>query len=745
LAEIVREILETEHESVVMSLVGGSLVNIVIPVFNAYDDFVRCIESVERNTDDSVAVLIVDDAGGDRRFLDFLRRVSIASNRQFVILENAENLGFVRSCNRAFRATGYSDVALVNSDVVVGAEWLSGLVDAAASSNLVATVSTLTNHGTILSTPVRNRPYSELSGSLSPDSAASLVFAAGLGVNPTIPTAVGHCLLIRRIALQLLGGFDEKYGKGYGEEVDFSLRAVQSGLRNVVADKVFTYHRGNGSFGAEGRSLEAQNDKLVRSHFPWYEPWMNDEQADMHSPLADALAVSANALRGLHLGVDARCLGPSISGTQRVVLETIRSLSAVDDVARLLVYLPGEIPSYVSDFIGDSSGVDFVTPADSERLDLRCDVIYRPYQLQHPSELEWLRRHGNRVVLNQLDLISYNNPAYSLNYETWSGYRELTKLALSSVDGVAFISEHARSEALAAGVVGEETLMRVIGCGVDSGFDLPQSAPPRGFPLDELPLILCLGNSYHHKNRVWALNLFKAIKARGWSGRLVLAGATPPEGNSLGDEAEFMLRSSDLVDHVTFMGGVSEAEKQWLMDRSALVLFPTLVEGFGLMPFEAAVQGIPVLTTRQGSLDEVLPEDLQTIDDLDLESATELAFRLLTDSDAANAAVRSVQTRALDFVWSKVALQIVELAQLTLTRPGRSVVALNAQMIVDWYDGIPSTKIEKEDRPSRYWLEQFLGWRPTDDRLLRYLLPQDSKRQTAWRQLVNHVRARLPT
>ncbi len=735
-------LVETQNESEVLSCIGSSHVTVVVPVFNAYEDFVLCIEGIERNTDVLVPVLVVDDCGPDRRLVEFIRRVSVLSKRQFVLLENGENLGFVGSCNRAFNSTGNADVVIVNSDVVVGPKWLDGMLEAAGSSNLIATVSTLTNCGTVLSTPVRNAPSPELDGSLTPESAARIVYQAGLGMNPTIPTAVGHCVLIRRFALQLLGGFDEKFGKGYGEEVDFSLRAVRYGLRNVVADKVFVYHKGNGSFGV-GNPLYAKNDQINRWEFPWYGPWVEAEIADMHSPLADAIVVSAVALRGLHLGVDARCLGSHLSGTQRVVLETIRALSKVNDVSKLLVYLSGELPSYAIDYIGECHGVQLVLPDESGKSDDCCDVIYRPYQLQHPSDIEWLRRHGNRVIINQLDVIAYNNPSYFENFASWSGYRELTKFALSVVDGVGFISEHARKEAVIAGLVGDATPMSVVGCGTDSEFELPTPEAPRAFPSDQLPIILCLGTSYHHKNRVWAIKLFRELSARGWDGRLVLAGLNPPAGSSRPSESELVLSMGDLADRVSYLGGISEAEKHWLMGRSTLVLYPTVVEGFGLIPFEAAAQGLPVLSTRQGSLDEVLPAGVPTVNDLDLGAATDLAFLLLTDDDFAKSSVAAIQLHSLSYAWSGVAERVVQLARLTISRPGRSVLTLDAGKLIEWYDSVSTDQAPKEIKPLQYWLEEFARVKPQHIKALRYIVPENSKRQTAFRQFINYLRSRV--
>ena len=56
------------------------------------------------------------------------------------------------------------------------------------------------------------------------------------------------------------------------------------------------------------------------------------------------------------------------------------------------------------------------------------------------------------------------------------------------------------------------------------------------------------------------------------------------------------------------LGAVSEAEKAWLFERSALVLYPSVIEGFGLVPFEAAAHGSPCMWAPVGSLGELLPK-----------------------------------------------------------------------------------------------------------------------------------------
>ena len=77
-------------------------------------------------------------------------------------------------------------------------------------------------------------------------------------------------MYIRRFALDLLGGFDPVFGAGYGEEVDFSQRAVAMGLRHVCADDVFTYHRGGGASASsvETKAIQDRNERILGSGIP---------------------------------------------------------------------------------------------------------------------------------------------------------------------------------------------------------------------------------------------------------------------------------------------------------------------------------------------------------------------------------------------------------------------------------------------------------------------------------------------
>ena len=60
------------------------------------------------------------------------------------------------------------------------------------------------------------------------------------------------------------------FGRGYGEENDFCLRAVAAGFRNVLCDDALVLHTGERSFAGMKSELGARNMALLLERHPHY-------------------------------------------------------------------------------------------------------------------------------------------------------------------------------------------------------------------------------------------------------------------------------------------------------------------------------------------------------------------------------------------------------------------------------------------------------------------------------------------
>jgi glycosyltransferase involved in cell wall biosynthesis len=661
---------------------------VIVPVFNSYDEVVRCYQAYFQHTPASVPLLVVDDKGWDRRPFTVLKEIFSQAEtppaHDVVVLEQISNKGFLLTMNDAFAAAGSADVVILNSDVIVGPEWLERMREAAYSANTIATASALTNHGTIISIPERNVASDDVPGGLSVDEAARRVAAGSPSLRPRIPTAIGHCTYVRRAVLDVVGAFDPAFSPGYGEEVDFSQRAIAAGFEHVVADDVYVFHRGGSSFGrsAAVEKRKFEHEQMIQNRYPYYGPWVRRVAADDYSPLAASLLAARRSVLGMVVAVDGMCLGPLAAGTQVGTVETIRALAARDDVSQVVVYTPLQVPDYVTQAVAGIGKITIepISTALEPWTGDRAHVVFRPYQVRDAGEIEWLRSVADRVVVNQLDFIAYHDAAYFGSDAEWRRYRDLARLTALTVDGITYISQHSRDSARAEGLLPADKPNRIIYNGTDHTALAPATASrPAGTDSLQPGFLLCLGVSYLHKNRLFALRMLKELHAGGWRGSLVLAGAHPPYGTSTPAEAKFLIENPQLADYVVNIGVFSDAEKVWLYQNAGLALYPTTSEGFGLIPFEAAHFGAPCLSTRQGGLDEVLPAGIPTISQFDPVSAAATARGLLDDPAAGQKIVEEILGKGAEYTWEKVAADLMTVLLEVTARPACRVVAIRGE------------------------------------------------------------------
>ncbi|MGH8033771.1 MAG: glycosyltransferase family 2 protein, partial [Lysobacterales bacterium] len=264
---------------------------VIIPIHNAPVELEVCLASLYRTLPAGAGVLLLDDASSDPRITAVLRHWLDLAGPSWRGEKQVHNLGFVGTANRGMEMTR-GNVVLLNSDTVLTPGWLSGLQRCLESSPEIATATPWTNNGEIASLPgfCQNNPVP-----LDCDSVARLIATTGRALYPEIPTAVGFCMAISRRAIDTLGLFDQElFGLGYGEENDFSMRARNAGMKNVLCDDVYVGHLGGRSFAPKGLIPdESAMGKLLTRHPAYRELIRGFIAAD---PLAGRRAALVDAL-----------------------------------------------------------------------------------------------------------------------------------------------------------------------------------------------------------------------------------------------------------------------------------------------------------------------------------------------------------------------------------------------------------------------------------------------------------------
>ena len=117
-------------------------------------------------------------------------------------------------------------------------------------------------------------------------------------------------------------------------------------------------------------------------------------------------------------------------------------------------------------------------------------------------------------------------------------------------------------------------------------------ADARARPLGGRPYLLMVGSSFRHKNRVFSLRLLDGSSTE--AGTEVSCSSGGERDGVVGARrgASFARPSIRSLDgRVRWLGHVGDDEQLALYRDAELVLFPSLYEGFGFIPFEAAALG----------------------------------------------------------------------------------------------------------------------------------------------------------
>lgn len=248
---------------------GPPVIDVIVPVFRGLEETRRCLESVLACASDVHFELVaVDDCSPEPAVVALLDELAAAG--RLTLLRNDCNLGFVASVNRGMRLHPERDVVLLNSDTEVVNDWLDRLHRAAHSAADVATVTPLSNNGTICSYPFEDWG-GVVPGTLGLAGLDRLIAETMAGEYAELPTGVGFCIYIRRDCLDAVGFFDEEhFGRGYGEESDFCMRARALGWRSLLAADVFVLHAGSVSFGEERLQRVREAEPVIAALHPDY-------------------------------------------------------------------------------------------------------------------------------------------------------------------------------------------------------------------------------------------------------------------------------------------------------------------------------------------------------------------------------------------------------------------------------------------------------------------------------------------
>ncbi len=218
------------------------VVSVIVPACGQVELTRRCVDSVRRWTTDVPWELVLVSNGSTPEEADELA-VLVGGDGRFVHFD--EMIGYPRAINEGVRLASGEYVCLMNNDAAFTGPWAQRLIAAL-------------EHGDVVSPIVDNigQPVQRLGDRWAPGRLAQVGMLFFV------------CVLMRRSLFWELGGLDERFGLGNGEDVVFCERVMAQGGRLLVDPAVLVTHAGSATFmallGESGYRELLERNRMLR-------------------------------------------------------------------------------------------------------------------------------------------------------------------------------------------------------------------------------------------------------------------------------------------------------------------------------------------------------------------------------------------------------------------------------------------------------------------------------------------------
>jgi len=231
-------------------------ISLIIPVYNALSLTAYCLKSVFKYTTNNQEIqtdIIVVNDGSDQHVTEYLEKFNEKFSN-YKVINNETNLGFVKTCNRGFKAADGEIIVLLNNDTIVTPGYIEKIIKCFDSDKAIGAASPISSNSAFFAIPLPSGyDIFEMS---------TMVEVLSEERYPEAITPEGFCLCIRKKVVDEIGYFDEIFGIGYCEESDYCMRVKDRGYRTVCIDSLYIFHKRMGTFGSRKSELYKKNRKI---------------------------------------------------------------------------------------------------------------------------------------------------------------------------------------------------------------------------------------------------------------------------------------------------------------------------------------------------------------------------------------------------------------------------------------------------------------------------------------------------
>ena len=226
----------------------------------------RCLSSVLSTMAPDDELIIVDDSSKNKT-----KKIcqEFSADSRVRLFRNQNNQGYSKSANLAFSLAAHKHVVLLNSDTIVSAGWLDKLQKHLLNDPNLAAVGPVSNNA-----QAQSIPYHISGDDLEDDQVTSFVKPQLLNEFLHIwsqgtellwaESLNGFCMMFNSESVIEIGLFDtDAFPRGYGEELDWCIRAIDAGYSLGVALDTYVYHAKGKSFSSTERLILKEQSKEI--------------------------------------------------------------------------------------------------------------------------------------------------------------------------------------------------------------------------------------------------------------------------------------------------------------------------------------------------------------------------------------------------------------------------------------------------------------------------------------------------
>ena len=249
-------------------------VSLIIPTKNNLKLIESCINSIrEKTTYKNYEIILVDNGSTEESVFSYYQ--TIANEKNIRLIEFPGEFNYSAMNNYAVQYATGQILGLLNNDIeVISPDWIEELIShalrdgiGAVGAKLLYPNDTIQHSGVLLGVAgLANHAHRSF------DSTAYGYYGRGALVN-NYSAVTGACLFIKKSLYLEVGGLDEKNLKISYNDIDFCLRLVKLGYRNLYNPWAILYHHESASRGYD-RNPEAAKQFLDESTY-FQQKWVD--------------------------------------------------------------------------------------------------------------------------------------------------------------------------------------------------------------------------------------------------------------------------------------------------------------------------------------------------------------------------------------------------------------------------------------------------------------------------------------